>query len=144
MIFCLDLFTSLSSRQSFSGFWVWLFKGSRFGLHINKITWTSSTISIVWVIELLHWILFFSTIAKSIYIICSCSKSTQVLCIIFVERIIAAKVVERFVKKVPFLTHLTVAYLTGSTTSVDALTPKVQKEVLESFRGGKVSNLLYC
>ncbi|KAH9804981.1 Endoribonuclease Dicer [Citrus sinensis] len=57
--------------------------------------------------------------------------------------IIAAKVVERFVKKVPFLTHLTVAYLTGSTTSVDALTPKVQKEVLESFRGGKV-NLLFA
>ncbi|KAL9442076.1 hypothetical protein AB3S75_020560 [Citrus x aurantiifolia] len=73
----------------------------------------------------------------------SFGKSTQVLCIIFVERIIAAKVVERFVKKVPFLTHLTVAYLTGSTTSVDALTPKVQKEVLESFRGGKV-NLLFA
>lgn len=57
------------------------------------------------------------------------------------ERIIAAKVVERFVKKVNYLAHFTVSYLTGSNTSVDSLAPKMQKEILESFRSGKVSNL---
>ncbi|XP_044463559.1 endoribonuclease Dicer homolog 3-like [Mangifera indica] len=69
--------------------------------------------------------------------------ATQVLCLIFVERIIAAKVVERFVKKVNCLAHFTVSYLTGSNTSVDSLAPKMQKEILESFRSGKV-NLLFA
>ncbi|GMN63272.1 hypothetical protein TIFTF001_032343 [Ficus carica] len=61
----------------------------------------------------------------------------QLLCLIFVDRIITAKVIERFVKKVACLSHFTVSYLTGSNTSVDALAPKLQKETLESFRSGK-------
>ncbi|KAK2645038.1 hypothetical protein Ddye_020233 [Dipteronia dyeriana] len=73
----------------------------------------------------------------------SLGGATQVLCLIFVDRIIAAKVVERFVKRVAYLDHLTVSYLTGSKTSVDSLTPKMQKEILESFRCGKI-NLLFA
>ncbi|XP_059458543.1 endoribonuclease Dicer homolog 3 [Corylus avellana] len=67
----------------------------------------------------------------------------QVLCLIFVERIVTAKVIERFVKKVSYLSHFTVSYLTGSNTSTDSLAPKMQKEALESFRSGKV-NLLFA
>ncbi|KAH9804978.1 Endoribonuclease Dicer [Citrus sinensis] len=79
---------------------------------------------------------------------CEIYRQSSLQCKYFLEEVLhvigsALPLVERFVKKVPFLTHLTVAYLTGSTTSVDALTPKVQKEVLESFRGGKV-NLLFA
>ena len=67
-----------------------------------------------------------------------CRESSLVLCLIFVERIVTAKVVERFVKKVPQLSHLAVSYLTGSNASVDALSPKRQRETLDSFRSGKV------
>ncbi|KAL0447505.1 UNVERIFIED_CONTAM: Endoribonuclease Dicer3, partial [Sesamum latifolium] len=65
-------------------------------------------------------------------------KETEVLCIIFVERIIAAKVIERLMKKITDLSHFNVSYLTGSNSSVGGLTPKVQTETLESFRLGKV------
>lgn len=74
---------------------------------------------------------------------CGCRGAEQVLCLIFVERIVTAKVIERFMKKVTYLSHFTVSYLTGSNTSVDSLPPKKQKETLESFRSGKVSNLLH-
>ncbi|XP_020097206.1 endoribonuclease Dicer homolog 3a-like [Ananas comosus] len=66
----------------------------------------------------------------------------QVLCLIFVERIITARVVERLIRKICYLSHFIVSYLTGGSSSVDALTPKVQKETLDSFRSGKV-NLLF-
>ncbi|PNY04416.1 endoribonuclease dicer 3a-like protein, partial [Trifolium pratense] len=69
-------------------------------------------------------------------------EPSQLMCLIFVERIITAKVIERFVKKVSQLSHLTVAYVTGSNTSTDALARNRQKEVLDSFRTGKV-NLLF-
>ncbi|KAJ0091009.1 hypothetical protein Patl1_13738 [Pistacia atlantica] len=59
------------------------------------------------------------------------------------KELLQAKVVERFVKKVNYLAHLTVSYLTGSNTSVDSLAPNKQKEILESFRSGKV-NLLFA
>ncbi|KAK4401130.1 Endoribonuclease Dicer3a [Sesamum angolense] len=72
----------------------------------------------------------------------SFGKETEVLCIIFVERIIAAKVIERLMKKITDLSHFNVSYLTGSNSSVGGLTPKVQTEILESFRLGKV-NLLF-
>ncbi|KAL6271201.1 hypothetical protein ACE6H2_028112 [Prunus campanulata] len=72
----------------------------------------------------------------------SFGSGSQVPCLIFVERIITANVIERYVKKVPCLSHFTVSYLTGSNKSVGALTPKLQKETLESFRSGKV-NLLF-
>ncbi|KAG1358569.1 putative Endoribonuclease Dicer [Cocos nucifera] len=45
-------------------------------------------------------------------------------------------------KKISYLSHFTVSYLTGGSASVDALTPKVQKETLHLFRSGKV-NLLF-
>ncbi|RDX82989.1 Endoribonuclease Dicer-like 3a, partial [Mucuna pruriens] len=72
----------------------------------------------------------------------SFGESSQVLCLIFVDRIITAKVIERFVKIVPQISHFTVSYLTGNTTSVDALAPNRQKEILDSFRSGKV-NILF-
>ncbi|CAD5186668.1 unnamed protein product [Musa acuminata subsp. burmannicoides] len=67
---------------------------------------------------------------------------SQVVCLIFVERNITAKVLERFIKKVCFLSHFTVSYLAGGSSSVDALTPKTQKDILDSFRSGK-ANLLF-
>ncbi|KAG8381903.1 hypothetical protein BUALT_Bualt05G0021200 [Buddleja alternifolia] len=72
----------------------------------------------------------------------SFGKATDVLCIIFVERIIAAKVIDRVMKKISDLSHFTVSYLTGSNSSVGGLPPKAQTEILESFRRGKV-NLLF-
>ncbi|KAK2391994.1 dicer [Trifolium repens] len=69
-------------------------------------------------------------------------EPSQLMCLIFVERIITAKVIERFVKKVSQVSHLTVAYVTGSNTSADALARNKQKETLDSFRAGKV-NLLF-
>ncbi|KAK1288094.1 hypothetical protein QJS10_CPB19g01166 [Acorus calamus] len=66
----------------------------------------------------------------------------QVLCLIFVERIITAKVIERFVKNLCWLSHFSVSYLTGGGASVDALTPRMQRETLDSFRRGEV-NLLF-
>ncbi|KAF8393640.1 hypothetical protein HHK36_021886 [Tetracentron sinense] len=72
----------------------------------------------------------------------SFGAARQVLCLIFVERIITAKVIERFIKKLSSLSHFSVSYLTGGNSSVDALTPKMQKETLDSFRSGKV-NLLF-
>ncbi|KAF5179568.1 Endoribonuclease dicer-like protein [Thalictrum thalictroides] len=68
--------------------------------------------------------------------------SKELLCLIFVERIIAAKVIERFMRKLQYLSHLKVSYLTGGSASVDALTPKMQKKALDSFRCGEV-NLLF-
>ncbi|XVF48783.1 hypothetical protein PTKIN_Ptkin03bG0216400 [Pterospermum kingtungense] len=73
----------------------------------------------------------------------SFGEPRQVLCLIFVERIVTAKVIQRFVKKINFLSDFMVSYLTGSQTSVDSLAPKMQKETLESFRAGKV-NLLFA
>ncbi|PSS19311.1 Endoribonuclease Dicer 3a like [Actinidia chinensis var. chinensis] len=72
----------------------------------------------------------------------SFGEARQVLCLIFVERIIGAKVIERVIRRITYLSHFTFSYLTGSNSSVDALAPKVQKETLESFRSGKV-NLLF-
>lgn len=68
--------------------------------------------------------------------------STELLCLIFVDRIVTAKVIERFMRKVTSLSHFTISYLTGSTTSVDALTPKIQREILKLFSSGEV-NLLF-
>ncbi|XP_011002830.1 PREDICTED: endoribonuclease Dicer homolog 3-like isoform X2 [Populus euphratica] len=73
----------------------------------------------------------------------SFGEDREVLCLIFVERIITAKVVERFLKKFEVLAHFTVSYLTGTNASADALAPKMQMETLESFRSGKV-NLLFA
>ncbi|XAR57556.1 Ribonuclease III [Bertholletia excelsa] len=73
----------------------------------------------------------------------SFGEARQVLCLIFVERIIAAKVIEKVIKQLSFLSDFTVAYLTGSNSSDDALAPKVQKEIMESFCSGKV-NLLFA
>ncbi|KAL0407818.1 UNVERIFIED_CONTAM: Endoribonuclease Dicer3a [Sesamum radiatum] len=72
----------------------------------------------------------------------SFGKETEILCIIFVERIIAAKVIERLMKKITDLSHFNVSYLTGVTLLLVDLHQKVQTEILESFRLGKV-NLLF-
>ncbi|RDX92252.1 Endoribonuclease Dicer-like 3, partial [Mucuna pruriens] len=73
----------------------------------------------------------------------SFGESNDVLCLIFVERIVTAKVIDSFVKKVKFLSHFTVSYLTGSNTSAGSLAPKEQKEILQLFSNGKV-NLLFA
>ncbi|PIN18423.1 Ribonuclease III [Handroanthus impetiginosus] len=72
----------------------------------------------------------------------SFGKNPEVLCIIFVERIIAAKVIERVMKKFTDLSHFNVSYLTGSNSSLGGLSTKAQTEILELFRGGNV-NLLF-
>ncbi|KAF6156089.1 hypothetical protein GIB67_007464 [Kingdonia uniflora] len=71
----------------------------------------------------------------------SFGNSKKVLCLIFVERIITAKVISRFISKLNYLSHLTVSYLTGGNASADALNPKMQKETLDLFRCGKVNML---
>ncbi|CAK8537204.1 unnamed protein product [Lathyrus sativus] len=63
----------------------------------------------------------------------SFGEPSQLLCLIFVERIIAAKVIEIFVKKFSQISHLTVAYVTGSNTSADALARNRKKEIMDSF-----------
>ncbi|KAK4774624.1 hypothetical protein SAY86_009559 [Trapa natans] len=72
----------------------------------------------------------------------SFGESDEVVCLILVERIITAKVIHQLVKKVPAFSHFTVSYLPGSSTSVDSLAPKMQKEFLKSFHSGK-ANLLF-
>lgn len=72
----------------------------------------------------------------------SFSNSDHVRCLIFVDRKITARVIDWTVKKIGHLSHFTVSFLTGGSSSVDALTPKMQKETLDSFRSGKV-NLLF-
>ncbi|KAJ6793943.1 endoribonuclease Dicer-like protein 3a [Iris pallida] len=67
--------------------------------------------------------------------------SDQVRCLIFVERIITARVIERLIKKISYLSHLQVSYLTGGSSSPEALTPKLQKATLEQFRSGKINVL---
>lgn len=69
---------------------------------------------------------------------CHCREAKEVLCLVFVEQIITAKAIERVFKKINYLSHLSASYLTGTNNSVDALTPKLQKEILDSFRSGKV------
>lgn len=76
--------------------------------------------------------------------ISGCRVSRELLCLIFVDRIVTAKVIERFMRKVTSLSHFKISYLTGSTTSVDALTPKIQKETLKLFSSGEVNNHLWC
>lgn len=72
----------------------------------------------------------------------SFGKASKVLCLIFVERIITAKVINIILKRVEDLSHLKASYLTGSATSVDAMSPKLQKETLDSFRSGQVNLLI--
>ena len=70
------------------------------------------------------------------------SDSDHVRCLTFVDRKITARVIERIMKKIGHLSHFRVSFLTGGSSSVDALTPKMQKETLDSFRSGKVLNIL--
>jgi hypothetical protein len=44
-------------------------------------------------------------------------------------------------KKIGRLSYFRVSFLTGGSSSVDALTPKMQKDTLDSFRSGKVINI---
>ncbi|KAF8664946.1 hypothetical protein HU200_054266 [Digitaria exilis] len=76
-----------------------------------------------------------------IQVFLSFSDVDNVRCLIFVDRKITARVIERTMKKIGRLSCLRVSFLTGG-SSVDALTPKMQKETLDLFRSGKV-NLLF-
>ncbi|CAO2167444.1 unnamed protein product [Urochloa humidicola] len=77
-----------------------------------------------------------------IQIFLSFSDFDHVRCLIFVDRKITARVIERAMKKIGRLSCFRVSFLTGGSSSVDALTPKMQKDTLDSFRSGKV-NLLF-
>ncbi|KAK1669062.1 hypothetical protein QYE76_057221 [Lolium multiflorum] len=77
-----------------------------------------------------------------IQIFYSFSNLDHFRCLIFVDRKITARVIERAMKKFSQLSHFTVSFLTGGSSSVDAQTPKMQKDTLDSFRSGKV-NLLF-
>lgn len=72
----------------------------------------------------------------------SFGEAKPVLCLIFVDEIITAKVIERVFKKFTYLSHLSASYLTGTNNSVNALTSILQKETPEAFHSGKV-NLLF-
>ncbi|KAF3337365.1 endoribonuclease Dicer 3a-like protein [Carex littledalei] len=74
-----------------------------------------------------------------IQIFLSFSKSSQVRCLIFVERIMTARVMKQLMRKIGFLSHFAFSYLCGG--SSDSLSPKKQKEALDSFRSGKVNFL---
>ncbi|KAL6883304.1 hypothetical protein ACP4OV_010718 [Aristida adscensionis] len=72
----------------------------------------------------------------------SFGASDEVLCMIFVERIMTAKAVERFMRGIVSFSRFSISYLTGGSTSKDALSPSVQRFTLDLFRAGKV-NLLF-
>ncbi|KAL6643233.1 hypothetical protein ACP70R_021414 [Stipagrostis hirtigluma subsp. patula] len=72
----------------------------------------------------------------------SFGASEEVLCMIFVERIMTAKAVERFMRGIVSFSCFSISYLTGGSTSKDALSPAVQRFTLDLFRAGKV-NLLF-
>ncbi|KAG2593731.1 hypothetical protein PVAP13_5NG012593 [Panicum virgatum] len=77
-----------------------------------------------------------------IQVFLSFSDFDNVRCLIFVDRKITARVIERTMKKIARLAYFRISFLTGGSSSVDALTPKEQKDTLDSFRSGKV-NLLF-
>ncbi|CAL4972547.1 unnamed protein product [Urochloa decumbens] len=77
-----------------------------------------------------------------IQVFLSFSDFDRVRCLIFVDRKITARVIERTMKKIGRLSYFRISFLTGGSSSVDALTPKMQKDTLDSFRSGKV-NLLF-
>ncbi|KAJ1295101.1 hypothetical protein BS78_01G198000 [Paspalum vaginatum] len=83
-----------------------------------------------------------SKVATLINIFKSFGSSEEVLCLIFVERIITAKAVERFMRGIVNFSCFSISYLTGGSTSKDALSPAVQRFTLDMFRAGKV-NLLF-
>ncbi|KAK3162796.1 hypothetical protein QOZ80_1BG0093880 [Eleusine coracana subsp. coracana] len=77
-----------------------------------------------------------------IQILLSFSDFDHIHCLIFVDRKITARVIERTMKKIGQLSYFGVSFLTGGSSSADALNPNMQKEALDSFRSGKV-NLLF-
>ncbi|CAD6212969.1 unnamed protein product [Miscanthus lutarioriparius] len=83
-----------------------------------------------------------SKVETLINIFKSFGSSEEVLCMIFVERIMTAKAVERFMRGNVNFSHFSISYLTGGSTSKDALSPAVQRFTLDLFRAGKV-NLLF-
>ncbi|ONM05636.1 dicer-like 102 [Zea mays] len=83
-----------------------------------------------------------SKVESLINIFKSFGSSEEVLCMIFVERITTAKAVERFMRGNVNFSRFSISYLTGGSTSKDALSPAVQRFTLDLFRAGKV-NLLF-
>ncbi|RCV28682.1 hypothetical protein SETIT_5G422300v2 [Setaria italica] len=59
-----------------------------------------------------------------------------------IQIFLSFRVIERTMKKIGRLPYFRVSFLTGGSSSVDALTPKMQKDTLDSFRSGEV-NLLF-
>ncbi|KAG9458819.1 hypothetical protein H6P81_003327 [Aristolochia fimbriata] len=83
-----------------------------------------------------------SKLCELMHIFQSSDEPNNMLCLIFVERIITAKVLERFMTRLSNLSHFTSSYLTGGNSSKGSLTPAMQKNTLNLFRCGKV-NLLF-
>ncbi|GJU84475.1 endoribonuclease Dicer homolog 3a isoform X1, partial [Tanacetum coccineum] len=61
-------------------------------------------------------------------------EATKVPCLIFVEKVITAQVLEIIVKRVADLSHFKVSCLSGNSTSVDVMSPKLKKKTLDLFR----------
>ncbi|CAL5041650.1 unnamed protein product [Urochloa decumbens] len=79
----------------------------------------------------------------------SFSDSDHVRCLIFVDRKITGRVIERAMKKIGRLSYFKVSFLTGGSSSVDALTPKMQEDTLNSSRSGQkqsvsLTMVFYC
>jgi endoribonuclease Dicer len=81
---------------------------------------------------------FLLLVDRYIYVCFLHSPSEEVLCLIFVERIMTAKAVERFMRAIRNFSRFSISYLTGGSTSKDALSPAVQRFTLDLFRAGKV------
>ncbi|KAG0495856.1 hypothetical protein HPP92_000547 [Vanilla planifolia] len=83
-----------------------------------------------------------SKLCELMHIFRSFDTPGEVRCLVFVERKITAKVLGYILKHIDCLSHLEASYLTGGSSSIDALTQKMQKETLDLFRLGKV-NILF-
>ncbi|CAL9092686.1 unnamed protein product [Musa textilis] len=74
-----------------------------------------------------------SKLDKLVEISQSLRSEEEVYCLIFVERVITAQVIERFMRKINITPHFSVSYLTGGGSSKDSLTPKLQRTIIDSF-----------
>lgn len=69
-------------------------------------------------------------------------KPNQIRCLVFIENINTARIIECFLKKTRFLSHVNISYLTGGSYLSGAITTERQRETLELFRQGKI-NILF-
>lgn len=76
--------------------------------------------------------------SQFLLVFCHCREAKPVLCLVLVDQIITATVIVRVLEKMTYLSHISASYLTGNNSSLNAQTPKLQKETLELICSGKV------